>query len=56
MQSANVSHPMPRCGGSHPIQKTFSWISVQGLGRPATPSQIDHFQGVNAHPNCHCVN
>jgi hypothetical protein len=27
----------------------------QGLSHPTTPSQVDHSQGINVHPRCHCV-
>jgi hypothetical protein len=56
VQSANEKHPSVDAMVPILYKKTFYWRSAQGLGRPATPSQIDHSQGTYVYPRCHYVN
>jgi hypothetical protein len=56
MQFTNVGHPSLDVVILIPNKKTFCWKSAQGMGRLATSSQIDHFQGASVHPKCHFIN
>jgi hypothetical protein len=56
VQFANEKHPSVDAMVPILYKKTFCWRSAQGLGRPATPSQIDHSQGTYVYPRHHYVN